>query len=57
MNDKAEGPNPRFSITDQEALQFHSQGRPGKLEIVADQADGDAARPVARLFARASRCR
>ena len=34
MNDKVEGSNTRFSITDQEALQFHSRGRPGKLEIV-----------------------
>src|SRR5436309_1881391 len=25
----------RFSVTDQEALLFHSRGRPGKLEIVA----------------------
>ena len=25
----------RPTFTDQEALQFHSQGRPGKLEIVA----------------------
>src|SRR5512143_1976587 len=25
----------RPSITDQEALQFHSRGRPGKLEVVA----------------------
>jgi malate dehydrogenase (oxaloacetate-decarboxylating)(NADP+) len=23
------------SVTDQEALQFHAEGRPGKLEIVA----------------------
>ena len=29
-----DGPNKRTSITDQEALQFHSRGRPGKLEIV-----------------------
>ena len=38
---------------------FHAMGRPGKLEIIADQADGDAARPVARLFAgrRRARCR
>ncbi len=43
------------TVTDQEALQFHSQGRPGKLEIIADQADGDAARPVAGLFARRRR--
>src|SRR5271168_1122003 len=34
MNDRGEGPNTRFSITDQEALQFHSRGRPGKLEIM-----------------------
>ncbi len=34
MADKAEGPGKRPSITDQEALQFHSRGRPGKLEIV-----------------------
>ncbi|HME85424.1 MAG TPA: NADP-dependent malic enzyme [Roseiarcus sp.] len=35
MADKADGPAKRPSITDQEALQFHSRGRPGKLEIVA----------------------
>ena len=34
MATEAEGPNKRPSITDQEALQFHSRGRPGKLEIV-----------------------
>jgi malate dehydrogenase (oxaloacetate-decarboxylating)(NADP+) len=34
MADMADGPNKRSSITDQEALQFHSRGRPGKLEIV-----------------------
>src|SRR5271166_5927093 len=34
MADKADGPSRRPSITDQEALQFHSRGRPGKLEIV-----------------------
>src|ERR1700739_3807760 len=34
MADKAAGPAKRPSITDQEALQFHSRGRPGKLEIV-----------------------
>ncbi len=33
MADKADGPSKRPSITDQEALQFHSRGRPGKLEI------------------------
>ncbi len=34
MTSKADGPAKRPSITDQEALQFHSRGRPGKLEIV-----------------------
>src|ERR1700689_843365 len=34
MNDRVGGPNTRFSITDQEALQFPSRGRPGKLEIL-----------------------
>src|SRR5271169_6564915 len=34
MADTADGPNRRPSITDQEALQFHSRGRPGKLEIM-----------------------
>ncbi len=34
MADKADGPSRCPSITDQEALQFHSRGRPGKLEIV-----------------------
>ena len=34
MADKADGPSRRPSVTDQEALQFHSRGRPGKLEIV-----------------------
>ena len=34
MADKADGPIKRPSITDQEALQFHSRGRPGKIEIV-----------------------
>jgi malate dehydrogenase (oxaloacetate-decarboxylating)(NADP+) len=34
MNDRVDGPTTRFSITDQEALQFHSRGRPGKLEIM-----------------------
>ncbi len=33
MPSKADGPTKRSSITDQEALQFHSRGRPGKLEI------------------------
>src|SRR5450432_4145191 len=31
------GSPPRSSITDQEALLFHSRGRPGKLEIVASK--------------------
>ncbi len=35
MAESADGPGKRPSITDQEALQFHSRGRPGKLEIVA----------------------
>src|SRR5580700_4589270 len=39
MNDRVEGPNTRFSITDQEALQFHSRGRPGKLELMPTQRD------------------
>ena len=34
MASSADGPSKRPSITDQEALQFHSRGRPGKLEIV-----------------------
>src|ERR1700686_5421594 len=33
MGEKPDGPPKRPSITDQEALQFHSRGRPGKLEI------------------------
>src|SRR5262245_1579519 len=32
---KSNGRGNRPTITDQEALQFHSQGRPGKLEVVA----------------------
>src|SRR6266545_4791625 len=35
MSDKAKGNVTRPIITDQEALLFHSQGRPGKLEVVA----------------------
>ena len=35
MANPPDGPSQRPSITDQEALQFHSRGRPGKLEIVA----------------------
>ncbi|HKN31363.1 MAG TPA: NADP-dependent malic enzyme [Roseiarcus sp.] len=35
MADKADEPLKRPSITDQEALQYHSRGRAGKLEIVA----------------------
>ena len=34
MADTADAPGKRPSITDQQALQFHSRGRPGKLEIV-----------------------
>ena len=34
MASEADGPSKRPSITDQEALQFHSRGRPGKFEIV-----------------------
>src|SRR4051812_27332629 len=34
MSKKA-GPRTRPTFTDQEALDFHSKGRPGKLEIVA----------------------
>src|SRR5271165_5051926 len=34
MAPKADGPSKRPSITDQEALLFHSRGKPGKLEIV-----------------------
>ncbi len=32
---KPDGPSKRPTITDQEALQFHQGGRPGKLEVVA----------------------
>jgi malate dehydrogenase (oxaloacetate-decarboxylating)(NADP+) len=35
MSAKSNGRGNRPTITDQEALQFHSQGRPGKLEVVA----------------------
>jgi malate dehydrogenase (oxaloacetate-decarboxylating)(NADP+) len=35
MSDKAGGRGKRPTFTDQEALLFHSQGRPGKLEVVA----------------------
>jgi len=35
MSDIPAGPRPRPTFTDQEALLFHSDGRPGKLEIVA----------------------
>jgi malate dehydrogenase (oxaloacetate-decarboxylating)(NADP+) len=35
MSLKSKGNGPRPTFTDQEALQFHSQGRPGKLEVVA----------------------
>src|SRR5437660_4156693 len=35
MSSKIEGRGTRPTFTDQEALLFHSQGRPGKLEVVA----------------------
>src|SRR6188472_2652812 len=34
MNDSPPPRRSRPTFTDQEALQFHSQGRPGKLEVV-----------------------
>ena len=34
MNDLTPKRPKRPTITDQEALQFHSKGRPGKLEII-----------------------
>src|SRR5271163_2280833 len=37
MADKVDGPSKRPSITDQEALQFHARGRPGKLEVIASK--------------------
>ncbi len=33
MSDTTKPASPRTSVTDQEALDFHAQGRPGKLEI------------------------
>jgi malate dehydrogenase (oxaloacetate-decarboxylating)(NADP+) len=35
MSDKKGGRQSRPTFTDQEALLFHSQGRPGKLEVIA----------------------
>ena len=35
MSPKSSGRTPRPHFTDQEALLFHSEGRPGKLEVVA----------------------
>ncbi len=35
MSTKSGGRSQRPTFTDQEALLFHSQGRPGKLEVVA----------------------
>src|SRR5258708_817339 len=35
MSDRKPGRQSRPTFTDQEALLFHSQGRPGKLEVVA----------------------
>jgi len=37
MPPKSNGRGNRPVFTDQEALQFHSQGRPGKLEVVASK--------------------
>ena len=34
MNEHRPARRSRPTFTDQEALQFHSQGRPGKLEVV-----------------------
>ncbi len=34
LNEKPTGKT-RLAVTDQEALQFHAQGKPGKLEVVA----------------------
>src|SRR5947209_13996795 len=35
MTEKSDGRGKRPTFTDQEALLFHSQGRPGKLEVIA----------------------
>ena len=35
MPPKLPGQTPRPHFTDQEALLFHSEGRPGKLEVIA----------------------
>jgi malate dehydrogenase (oxaloacetate-decarboxylating)(NADP+) len=35
MSSQNDGRGGRPTFTDQEALLFHSQGRPGKLEVVA----------------------
>src|ERR1700733_1583636 len=35
MSEKSSGARQRATFTDQEALLFHSEGRPGKLEVVA----------------------
>src|ERR1700735_2149709 len=37
MTDSSQGASKRPSITDQEALNFHSRGRPGKREIIASK--------------------
>jgi malate dehydrogenase (oxaloacetate-decarboxylating)(NADP+) len=37
MANSTDGPSQRNFVTDQEALLFHSRGRPGKLEIVASK--------------------
>ena len=44
-------------FTAREALFYHETIRPGKIEIIAVQADGDPARPAAWPIRPASRCR
>src|SRR5271165_2916625 len=39
MASKNGGASHRPTFTDQEALLFHSQGRPGKLEVIAENED------------------
>jgi len=38
MASKDRNPRSKTSVTEQEALDFHSQGRPGKLEITPTKA-------------------
>lgn len=42
-------------ITKEAALLYHSQGRPGKIEVVPTKPYDYADRPVAGLFARCGR--